>query len=144
MFGDQPGQFEFPRAAAAVSADPAGGVYVADAANNRVQSFDATGKFLKKWGISGRGASYLTRPEALAPTPHGNIYVADTGNDRVQEFDPDGRYLGEWDRLTGRPAIRRRAPGWASSAGRRASRSPPTAPSTSPTRPTSGCRRATR
>jgi sugar lactone lactonase YvrE len=106
VFGDQPGQFEFPRAAAAVSADPNGGVYVADAANNRVQSFDATGKFQRKWGISGRGASYLATPEGIAADAHGNLYVADAGNDRVQEFDSDGRYLGEWGRLgtTGYPA----------------------------------------
>jgi DNA-binding beta-propeller fold protein YncE len=106
VFGDQPGQFEFPRAAAAVSADPAGGVYVADAANNRVQSFDASGKFLRKWGISGRGASYLTRPAAVASDADGNFYVADTGSSRVQEFDAGGSYLGEWSRLgtTGYPA----------------------------------------
>ena len=106
VFGDAPGQFEFPRAAAAVSADPAGGVYVADAANNRVQSFDATGKFQRKWGISGRGASYLSRPAAVAPDAAGDIYVADTGSNRVQEFDAGGKYLGEWDKLstTGYPA----------------------------------------
>ena len=106
VFGDQPGQFEFPRAATAVSADPAGGVYVADAANNRVQSFDATGKFQRKWGISGRGASYLTRPAAEAADAAGILYVADSGDDRVEQFDAGGRYLGEWDRLstTGNPA----------------------------------------
>ncbi len=99
VFGDLPGQFEFPRAGA-VSADPAGGIYVAEAANNRVQAFDATGRFLRKWGISGRGPGYLIRPEAVASDAGGDIYVADTFNDRIQEFDPDGRYLGEWDALT--------------------------------------------
>src|SRR3954452_8395460 len=99
VFGDLPGQFEFPRAGA-VSADPAGGIYVAEAANNRVQAFDGTGKFQRKWGISGRSPGYLTRPAAVTFDADCNIYVADTFNNRIQEFDPDGRYLGEWDALT--------------------------------------------
>jgi tripartite motif-containing protein 71 len=106
VFGDAPGQFEFPRAAAAVTADPAGGVYVVDAANNRVQSFAANGTFQRKWGISGRGPGYLTQPAAVAADAAGDIYVADAGANRVQELGRDGRYLGEWDRLstTGYPA----------------------------------------
>jgi sugar lactone lactonase YvrE len=99
VFGDFPGQFEFPRAGA-VSADPAGGIYVAEAANNRVQAFDANGTFQRKWGISGRSAGYLSRPEAVSSDADGNVYVADTFNDRIQELDSDGRYLGEWGALT--------------------------------------------
>lgn len=93
VFGDQPGQFEFPRAAAAVTADPAGGVYVAEAGNNRVQAFDANGRFQRKWGLSGRGPGYLTRPAAVASDADGNVYVADSWNHRIQKFTPDGRLL---------------------------------------------------
>ena len=102
VFGDQPGQFEFPRAAAAVTADPAGGVYVAEAANNRVQAFDANGRAPTKVGALRARARLPHPPAAVASDGDGNLYVADTSSDRIQEFSADGRYRGEWDRLSTR------------------------------------------
>jgi tripartite motif-containing protein 71 len=119
VFGDMPGQFEFPRAAAAVTADPAGGVYVAEAANNRVQAFDASGAFQRAWGISGRGPGYFTRPAAVTSDAEGNIYVADTASHRIQELGPDGRFRGEWGAgsTTGYPAAGSRLGAFRSPAG---------------------------
>jgi DNA-binding beta-propeller fold protein YncE len=105
VFGNEPGQFEYPRGLAGVAADPRGGVLVADAANNRVQAFAANGTFEGRFGISGRGPGVFIRPRAVAAAPAGELVVADTYNHRVQLLDRDGRYLGEWGRLgrTGYP-----------------------------------------
>ena len=68
VFGDQPGQFEFPRAAAAVTADPAGGVYVAEAANNRVQAFTRMGASNASGGSPGAGPATSPAPPRWRPT----------------------------------------------------------------------------
>ncbi|HLO80220.1 MAG TPA: peptidyl-alpha-hydroxyglycine alpha-amidating lyase family protein [Chitinophagaceae bacterium] len=44
--GDQPGQFKTPHG---IDLDAAGNVYVADRENNRIQKFDADGKFINSW-----------------------------------------------------------------------------------------------
>lgn len=44
--GDKPGEFHTPHG---IDLDLQGNVYVADRDNNRIQEFDANGKFLKEW-----------------------------------------------------------------------------------------------
>ena len=44
--GSKPGEFNIPHA---IDLDAKGNVYVADRQNNRIQEFDANGKFLKEW-----------------------------------------------------------------------------------------------
>jgi peptidylamidoglycolate lyase len=44
--GDQPGQFNTPHG---IDLDAAGNVYLADRENNRIQKFDADGKFISLW-----------------------------------------------------------------------------------------------
>jgi peptidylamidoglycolate lyase len=44
--GDQSGQFNTPHG---IDLDSAGNVYVADRENNRIQKFDANGKFIRSW-----------------------------------------------------------------------------------------------
>ena len=66
QFGTEVGDFGFTRALAAVADDPAGGVAVADTANDRVQTFAPDGAPTAAWGIAGRGPGYVTRPEGVA------------------------------------------------------------------------------
>ncbi len=67
---------------------PQGRVYVADRTNNRVQVFDANGKFLRKWTNLGSpwGLCYVAKQNAL--------YMADGINNRVLKLDLEGRVLG--------------------------------------------------
>jgi DNA-binding beta-propeller fold protein YncE len=95
QFGTGPDDLAFTRALAAVADDPAGGVAVADTANNRVQTFDPAGARTAEWGIAGRGPGYVTRPEGVAVDASGAVYVADTLDHRVERLAPDGAYLGQ-------------------------------------------------
>ena len=76
--------------------DRAGNIYVADRDNHRVQVFDSTGRFLRKWGSQGSGDGRFNRPEGIAIDRAGNVYVTDANNDRVQVFDSTGRFLLSW------------------------------------------------
>jgi DNA-binding beta-propeller fold protein YncE len=100
-YGPGTGNFEIVRAVGAVGDDPAGGVGVADTANNRVQVLDAAGNVTAAWGFSGRGPGYLTRPGGGAFAPDGSIAVADSFDQRVERFDPDGSYGGQFGKISG-------------------------------------------
>ncbi len=71
-----------------VALDAKGRVYVADRTNERIQVFDAQGRFIAKW--TGHGA-----PWGIAYSPKDDsIYMADGVNNRVLKFDLDGRVQG--------------------------------------------------
>ena len=59
----------------------AGGVYVADFQNRRVQKFSVDGAFLESFG----DASIFNRPIDVAERS-GNLYVADYGGHRIHRF----------------------------------------------------------
>jgi len=63
-------------------------VYVADRTNNRIQVFDANGKFLAKWTNAGTpwGLAYVAK--------HPAIYMCDGVNNRVVKLNTDGQILG--------------------------------------------------
>ncbi|MBK9166176.1 MAG: hypothetical protein IPM24_01790 [Bryobacterales bacterium] len=71
-----------------VALDAVGRVYVADRTNERIQIFDAKGKFLGKWTGLGApwGLAYSVREDAL--------YMADGKNDRVLKLSLKGEILG--------------------------------------------------
>ncbi len=91
------GQFLYP---SGVAVDAKGNIYVSDLNNNRLQKFDAKGKFLLKWGVEGRQDGQFSKPGALVMDKQDRLWVADVGNDRVQRFtfDSEGKpvFDGQW------------------------------------------------
>jgi DNA-binding beta-propeller fold protein YncE len=85
-----PGDFSRPTNAAV---DEEGNLYVSDTFNDRVEIFDADGKFIREFGKAGDGPGYFARPKGLAIDRDGHIWVADAVQDRVQVFTPEGHLL---------------------------------------------------
>lgn len=85
-----PGDFALPTN---VALDKDGNVYVTDTLNNRVEIFDADGKFVSEFGKAGDGPGYFARPKGIAIDCDGHIWVADEVQSRVKVFDKDGRLL---------------------------------------------------
>jgi DNA-binding beta-propeller fold protein YncE len=82
-----------------ITVDLKGNIFVADAANNRIQQFllrnncdsgteVATGVcYVKKWGSYGSNEGEFKIPWDIAIDPiSGNIFVAEINNDRIQQF----------------------------------------------------------
>jgi sugar lactone lactonase YvrE len=90
--GSGDGQFREP---AGVATDAAGDVYVADAANARIQKFTGTGTYLTQWGSSGYGDGQFVYPIDVATNGNGDVYVADAAH-RIQKFSATGTYLTQW------------------------------------------------
>ena len=87
------------RSPIAVATDPAGNLYIADVADNRVRKVTPQGiiSTICGTGVAGfsgdRGkatAATLSAPSSLAFDSAGNLYVADTGNYRVRRISTDG------------------------------------------------------
>ncbi len=76
-----------------VALDADGNVYVTDTMNNRVEIFDADGKFISEFGKHGDGPGYFARPKGIAVDCDGHIWVADQYQDRVEVFNRDGQLL---------------------------------------------------
>ncbi len=73
-----------------------GEVFVADTWNNRVQVFDSSGKFLRKWGSTGDAEGEFEEPRGIAADSEENVYVSEWGNQRIQKFDYWGRFRDKW------------------------------------------------
>lgn len=76
-----------------VAVDKDGNVYVTDTMNNRVEIFDADGKFISTFGKAGDGPGYFARPKGIAVDGDGHIWVADTVQNRLQVFNREGQLL---------------------------------------------------
>lgn len=84
------GDFSMP---SNVALDKDGNLYVSDTWNNRIQIFDADGKFIRAFGKAGDGPGYFARPKGIAVDSDGHIWVADAVQNRVQVFTPEGQLL---------------------------------------------------
>jgi sugar lactone lactonase YvrE len=85
-----PGDFAKPTG---LAVDQEGNLYVADTLNNRIEIFDADGKFISAFGKSGDGPGYFARPKGVAIDGDGHIWVADGMQDRVQVFNQEVQLL---------------------------------------------------
>ncbi len=75
----------------ALDADAAGNIFVLDGRENRIQVFDASGRYVKTIGRKGQGPGEFQAPERLLISPQGEIFVWDSA--RISVFSADGRYL---------------------------------------------------
>lgn len=87
-YGSAPGEFNRP---AGIALGPGGKIYVADAQNNRLQVFDAAGKYL--WSIASDCPDCLNKPDGIATDHQGRVFVADSANNRVLVFDRHAKFL---------------------------------------------------
>jgi len=85
-----PGDFGGPQG---VALDEDGNVYVTDTMNNRVEIFDASGKYISEFGRHCDGPGCFARPKGIAVDRDGHIWVADTMNDTLQVFNREGQLL---------------------------------------------------
>jgi DNA-binding beta-propeller fold protein YncE len=92
--GNHNGEFYYP---SRIAIGPDDRIHVSDAYNNRVQIFDADGRFLQSIGGLGVWGGRFRIASGLAVVADGSLFVADFYNHRVQHFDRDGRFLAAWD-----------------------------------------------
>lgn len=83
-FGQGDGQFNIPTS---IVRDESGHLYVTDAANFRVQEFDAEYNFVQSYGFLGDGPGTFARPRGMAIDREGHLYVADAAFENVQIWD---------------------------------------------------------
>jgi sugar lactone lactonase YvrE len=76
-----------------VAVDQDGNLYVCDTLNNRIEIFDADGKFISTFGKAGDGPGYFARPKGVAIDSDGHIWVVDGVQDRVQVFNKEQQLL---------------------------------------------------
>lgn len=85
-----PGDFAKPTG---LAVDQDGNLYVCDTLNDRIEVFDADGKFISTYGKNGDGPGYFARPKGVAIDGDGHIWVADGMQDRVQVFNNQWQLL---------------------------------------------------
>lgn len=85
-----PGDFSKPTG---LAIDEDGNLYVCDTMNDRIEIFDADGKFISTYGKNGDGPGYFSRPKGVAIDSDGHIWVADGMQDRVQVFNKEWQLL---------------------------------------------------
>ncbi|CAF1377711.1 unnamed protein product [Rotaria sp. Silwood1] len=92
--GSKPGEFNVPWG---ITTDSLSNMYICDQMNNRIQKFDADGRFLLEWGHEGEDAGQFYYPHFISISGN-HVAVSDQLNHRIQVFDCFGNYhykLGE-------------------------------------------------
>src|ERR1039457_149126 len=76
-----------------LAVDAEGNLYVCDTLNDRIEIFDADGKFISTFGKNGDGPGYFARPKGVAIDGDNHIWVTDGQQDRVQVFNQEAQLL---------------------------------------------------
>jgi DNA-binding beta-propeller fold protein YncE len=72
--------------------------YLKNAKDNCVKKYDQSGKFITKWGKTGKDEGQFLEPYDITADSEGSVYVADRGNGTIQKFDSSGNFLEKWDK----------------------------------------------
>jgi len=80
----------------AISADPQGNIYVADAGNNKILKFDGRGNLLKGVGGFGWGREQFDRPVDICAKTGLDIFIADYNNGRIERYDRNLNYISSF------------------------------------------------
>ncbi|ADG81985.1 6-bladed beta-propeller [Thermincola potens] len=92
--GDKPGEFYYPYS---VYVDNNNEIYVADSNNNRIQIFDAKGKFKKELkGEDINGSGGYSVPRGIAFDSKGNLYTAETMSNDISIANKEGKVLSRF------------------------------------------------
>jgi len=78
-----------------IAVDASGNVFVAG--TGRVKKFDASGKFLCRWGRRGTWDNQFWLPMAIAVDHKGHILVADLAGGAIRRYDSSGKFLRKFD-----------------------------------------------
>ncbi len=78
-----------------LAVDSSGNVWVAEAANARLQEFNSSGKYQQKFGSEGSGEVQFKDPTGVVFSGE-NLYVVEAGNNRVQELSTAGKYISQF------------------------------------------------
>ncbi len=84
------GQFKNP---VAISIDLTGSLYICDADNNRIQKFNARGKFLRQIGGFGWDREQFHQPMDIHARSALDIFVADYQNQRIKRYDRELNFI---------------------------------------------------
>ncbi len=83
------GKGEFMHTPAGICVDGQGDIYVSDTHNDRIQVFDAQGRWLLMFNLKDTEEGELSNPGPLTLDKEGNLYVVDRGHARVLKLaDP--------------------------------------------------------
>ena len=92
-YGDGVGEFIWP---AGVALDSRGNAYITDEWLNRVNVYDANGKYVTHWGAEGNGPGQFLGPNRILIDDQDTVYVVDGRNHRVQKLGLDGAFKAEF------------------------------------------------
>ena len=76
---------------------------MADSANNRIQVFTSTGKFLRMFGSRGEGHGELKYPIGIALDVQDKVYVSESNNHRISVFTSEGQFVRSFGSKGKRP-----------------------------------------
>lgn len=83
------GKGEFMHTPAGICVDAQGNIYVSDTHNDRIQVFDAQGRWLLMFNLKDAEEGELSEPGSLALDKEGDLYVVDRGHARILKLaDP--------------------------------------------------------
>jgi DNA-binding beta-propeller fold protein YncE len=77
-----------------VAVDPAGNIWEAEYANDRIEKLSPAGRALLAVGRFGSGRTDLVRPSGMAAAADGSVLIVDRGNARVKRFTTRGAFAG--------------------------------------------------
>jgi tripartite motif-containing protein 71 len=82
-----------------VDVDSKGNVFVTEPVEERIQKFNNTGTFIRKWGSQGLGDGQFQYPVGIAIDSSGNVFIADAHRSNVQKFTNTGKFIRKWGSL---------------------------------------------